>query len=127
MDKFLFSENILMEVEKIFSWVEVGGGLDHLRKLLQIDKKDQTQTTHFKFNIEWEKDEECIQIVKEEWVNFNSSSMDAANFQFVEALKNVRKVVAAWVAQKHKDVDKELKEVECSFLSLYENNSTMMF
>jgi hypothetical protein len=52
MDRFLAFENPLMEVERIRSWVEVGGGLHHLPIILRTNRQDSKPGTPFKFNLE---------------------------------------------------------------------------
>jgi hypothetical protein len=45
LGKFLVSNNFPMEVERIRTWVEVGGGLDHLPIIIQIEKYDSKPIT----------------------------------------------------------------------------------
>lgn len=119
LDRFLASKNLLMEVEKIQTWVDLGERSDHLPILLQIDKRDTKPAAPFKFNPEWLNEEECIILVKEKRVGYDPSSRDSASFQFAEFLKKVKNAVAAWASQKSKYSDKGLKEVEQKLTSLY--------
>jgi hypothetical protein len=56
--------------------------------ILQIEKKDTNPTSPIKFNPIWLEDEECLNLVKEEWVAYDGSSRGLTSFQFVVALKN---------------------------------------
>jgi hypothetical protein len=50
LNRFMVAKEIMLEVERIRSWVKVGGDYDHLSIILQTDKEECKPTSYFKFN-----------------------------------------------------------------------------
>jgi hypothetical protein len=91
LDRFLVTKNLMSELNRVRSWVKFRGGLDHLSILIQLEKQDLKPASPLKFNPVWLEDEDCLKLVKDEWVGYDKTSRDLASYQFAVALKRRRK------------------------------------
>jgi hypothetical protein len=64
LDRFLVSELVMNDLKRIRTGVEVGGHIDHLPILSQIDKEEGKPSNPFKCNAQWLKYEGFLNHVK---------------------------------------------------------------
>jgi hypothetical protein len=66
--------SILHKVVMYKSWFDLSRCSDHFPIVLELDLDDPCTRTPFKFNLVWSKEEELMNLVKENWVPFDPSS-----------------------------------------------------
>eukprot|EP01018_Ginkgo_biloba_P022601 Gb_35090 [translate_table: standard] len=127
LDRFLVSEVIMVEAERIRSWIDSGGGYDHNPILLQIERQNDRPTSPFKFNLMWLEKEDLKILVQNEWIRFDPNSRESACFHLIASLKKVKEIVIVWVSIKRQEMDKDLKAIEKEVAVLFEGNELGIF
>jgi hypothetical protein len=65
LHRFIVSHNLMNLMERIRSLIKIGGGLEYLPTILQVEfRKYSNPRNPSKFNLAWLEDEEYITLVK---------------------------------------------------------------
>ena len=96
LDRFFLLENLLSKSLIIKSWVEVGGMLDHLLVLLQIQNPETKPAAPFKFNHAWMKEEDYHKLIGNTWKPLEGNPNVSYMKQLAESLQEVKRVSKPW-------------------------------
>lgn len=83
LDRFLVTDPLLETANWIRQWVGNFGDSDHNLILLQIAKGGEKPPSPFKFNKDWLKQSDFVELIIELWVPFDPGTRILAPIQFV--------------------------------------------
>ena len=120
-------ENFLSGSLIFRTWVEVGGLLDHLPVLLQIQNIETKLTAPFKFNPAWLLEEYYRKLIGDTQRPLEANPNITFMKQLSENLQKFKKVKKPWDRFYTTNKKKQLKEVENSLKEIYEKNNSGIF
>jgi hypothetical protein len=89
MDHFLILEAFLDGVVRFFQWVSLGGETDHNHMFLDVVPTQEKPPNPFTLKLEWLKDDDFPNKLKEVWNPFDASLDESNPIQFHQNLKKV--------------------------------------
>jgi len=93
LDRFLVSEQLVEGPYMIRQWVGSGGASDHFPIFFELRTGPQNPLSYLKFNKSWLQDDTFMDLVKENWVPFNTEGPRTAAFQFADNFKQLKGLI----------------------------------
>lgn len=91
LDRFLITDPLLELVDRIRQWVGGLGDLDHNLIILEIAHGGEKPLIPFKFNGDWLKQPDFINLIKDLWIPFDLTVHTITTIHFVDNLNRANK------------------------------------
>ena len=91
LDRFLIADSLLETTDRIRQWVGGFGDSDHNSIILEIAHGGENPSTPFKFNGDWLKQLDFVNLIKDLWIPFDLAIHMTTTIHFVDNLNRANK------------------------------------